>query len=339
MKALVLRAHGEVDNLELTPNHPKPIPKDGHAVIKVTASSFNYHDIFTVRGMPGITIPMPVVIGIDVVGRIEELPENGAGNWAVGDRVLVHPINSEGHLIGEVFDGGMAQYAQVEVSRLVAIPDAVTDYQAAALPVAYGTAHRMIVGKGAVGPGDKVLVLGASGGVGTASVILAKHLGAYVIGAVGDDAKGQRLLDLGADEVFNYREIGIAEYVKKNHGKPSRFDPKPGMDVVVNFTGGDTWQDTLRATGLGGRILVCGATAGFDPKEDLRYIWSFEQKIIGSNGFDFEDFEALLAGIAAGDFEPVIDSVVSLEEAAAGLRRLENREFVGKIIVDPWLEA
>lgn len=338
MKALVLRDHGNVEDLDYVTDHPRPQVKDGHAVIKVTASSFNYHDIFTVRGMPGITIPMPVVIGIDVVGVIEELPQQGAGDWQVGDRVLVHPINSNGDLIGEVFDGGMAQFAQVEVSRLVAIPDQVTDYQAASLPVAYGTAHRMIVGKGAISAGDKVLVLGASGGVGTASVILAKHLGAYVIAAVGDDAKGKRLLELGADEVFNYREIGIAKYVKENHGKPSRFDPKPGMDVVVNFTGGDTWNETLRATGLGGRILVCGATAGFDPKEDLRYIWSFEQKIIGSNGFDFEDFTALLDGIAAGNFEPVIDSVVSLKDAASGLKRLENREFVGKIVVDPWLE-
>lgn len=339
MKALVLRNHGEVTELDLVHDHAKPETKDGHAVIKVTASSFNYHDIFTVRGMPGITIPMPVVIGIDVVGQIEELPETGAGDWKIGDRVLVHPINSNGDLIGEVFDGGMAQYAQVEVTRLVPIPDGVTDYQAAALPVAYGTAHRMIVGKGAISAGDKVLVLGASGGVGTASVILAKHLGAYVIAAVGDDAKGRRLLELGADEVFNYREIGIAQYVKTNHGKPSRFDKAPGMDVVVNFTGGDTWQETLRATGLGGRILVCGATAGFDPKEDLRYIWSFEQQIIGSNGFDFEDFEALLEGVDSGKFEPVVDSVVPLEEAAHALKRLEDREFVGKLVVDPWLEV
>lgn len=336
MKALVLRQHGEITSLELDLEHPVPEVKPGFAVIKVTASSFNYHDIFTVRGMPGITIPFPVVIGLDVVGTIAELPE-GTDTWRLGDRVLVHPIDSKGNLIGEVIDGGMAQYALVELGQLIAIPDAVTDYQAAALPVAYGTAHRMIVGKAAVHAGDKVLVLGASGGVGTASVILAKKQGAYVIAAVGDDDKGQKLLDAGADEVFNYRNIGIAQYVKEKHGKPSRFDRGPGMDVVVNFTGGDTWQETLRATGLGGRILVCGATAGFAPQEDLRYIWSFEQQIIGSNGFDTEDFVALLEGIAAGAFEPIIDSVVPLEQARNALQRLENREFVGKIIVDPWL--
>lgn len=335
MKALVLRQHGDVSELDLVDDYPVPVAEPGYAVVRVTATSFNYHDIFTVHGMPGIKIPTPVIIGLDAVGELHELPAD-AGNWKKGDRVLIHPINSEGNLLGEVVDGGMAQYVKVEIGQLIPIPDQVTDAQAASLPIAYGTAHRMIVGKGAVSAGDKVLVLGASGGVGTASVLLAKRLGAYVVAAVGDDSKRQAVLDLGADEVFNYREIGILDYVKKHHGKPSRFSSEPGMDVIVNFTGGDTWAPTLRATSLGGRILVCGATAGFDPVEDLRFIWTFELKIVGSNGFDTEDFVALLDAVADGSLSPVVDSIVPLSGAIESLQRLERREFIGKLVIDPW---
>jgi NADPH:quinone reductase-like Zn-dependent oxidoreductase len=338
MRALVLEQHGEIESLQLSDIHQRPTPATGQVLIRVTASSFNYHDIFTVKGMPGIRIPMPIVIGLDVAGVIEELGE-GVTGWSAGDRVMVEPVDPERGLIGEVYDGGMAQYTVVAASLLIRLPDAVTDVQAAALPVAYGTAHRMIVGKGAVHAGDKVLILGASGGVGTASVILAKRLGAHVIAAVGSDEKGQRMLDIGADEFVNYRENDIAAWVKEHHGKPSRYSYDTGMDVIVNFTGGDTWMPTLRSTKLGGRILTCGATAGFDPTEDLRYIWSFELQIIGSNGFQTEDFEALLDMVAKGEIDPLIDDVLPLDSAIEGLRRVRDREVIGKIVIDPWATA
>lgn len=337
MRALVLPSHGEVDTLRIVEDHPVRDPGEGEVLVRVTASSLNYHDVFTVRGMPGITIPFPVVIGLDAVGVVER-PGRGVTGWAPGDRVLIDPIDSRGRLLGEVVDGGAAQYTTVEAAQLVPIPDGVTDVQAAALPVAYGTAHRMVVGKGAVHAGDTVLVLGASGGVGTAAVLLAKQLGAHVIAAVGDEAKRRRLLELGADEAFDYRQHPIDRWVREHHGKPSRFSSAPGVDVVVNFTGGDTWLPTLRSVSLGGRILVCGATAGFAPTEDLRYIWSFEQQVIGSNGFAQEDFIALLDSIARGSLEPVVDSVVGLDGVVEGLRRLEGREIIGKVVIDPWRE-
>jgi NADPH:quinone reductase-like Zn-dependent oxidoreductase len=338
MRALVLDEHGEIEALRLADDYAKPDAAAGQVRLRVTASSFNYHDIFTVQGMPGIRIPMPVIIGLDVVGEVDQLGEGVAG-WAQGDRVMVHPIDPARGLIGEVYDGGMAQYAVVDASLLIRIPDAVTDAQAAALPVAYGTAHRMIVGKGAISAGDVVLVLGASGGVGTASVVLAKQLGAHVIAAVGSDEKGRRMLEIGADEVFNYREIAIDAWVKQHYGKPSRSSTDTGVDVVVNFTGGDTWHPTLRSTKLGGRILVCGATAGFDPVEDLRYIWSFELRIIGSNGFQTDDFEALLAMVADGRLDPLVDAVLPLDQAVEGLRRVRDREVIGKVVIDPWATA
>lgn len=335
MRALVLRNHGDLDALRLEDDYPRPRLVPGHVVVRVTASSFNYHDIFTVNGMPGITLPLPVVIGLDVVGVVEEVAPDVTG-WQPGDRVLVHPLDASGNLMGEQRDGGMAQYSLVEAGQLIAIPDAVTDVQAAALPVAYGTAHRMVVGKGAVHPGDKVLVLGASGGVGTASVVLAKKLGAHVVAAAGSDEKAQRLLEIGADEVLNYRKVDFYQWVKEHYGKPARWSTETGMDVVINFTGGDTWHPTLRSTKLGGRILVCGATAGYDPVEDLRYIWSFELQVIGSNGFATEDFEALLGMVAAGELDPPVSDVLPLSQAVEGLRKVRDREVLGKVVVTPW---
>lgn len=336
MRALVLDGHGDLDRLRLA-DHPRPVPGAGSVLVKVLASSFNYHDVFTVRGMPGIRIPFPVVIGLDIAGEVAELGD-GVDGWQVGDRVLVHPIHPGRGLMGEMLDGGMAQYTVVDAGQLIRLPDKVSAVDAAALPVAYGTAHRMLVTKQTVRPGDRVLVLGASGGVGTASVILAKKLGAEVVAAVGSDEKAARMLELGADHAINYRTTDFRSWIVDRYGKPQRRGGAGGVDVVVNYTGGDTWAPTLRSVRCGGKILVCGATAGYDPTEDLRYIWTFELQVIGSNGFGTEDFRALLDAVAAGEFAPVVDETVGLVDAVEGLRRLRDREVIGKVVVDPWRE-
>ncbi|EYT52065.1 zinc-binding dehydrogenase [Leucobacter sp. UCD-THU] len=339
MRAVVLPEHGDIDVLQIRDDRARPAAGPGRVVLRVGASSLNYHDIFTVRGMPGITIPMPVVPGIDVAGRIVEVGEGVAAEWAVGDRVVVMPWLAslpELGLIGEVYDGGLQQYVEVDARLLIRLPDDVSEHLAAALPVAYGTAHRMVIGKGAIRAGDRVLVLGASGGVGVACVQLAKRLGAHVVAAVGSEEKGRALLALGADEVLNYREEDIFAWVVEHHGKPSRFDDRTGMNVVINFTGGDTWRPTLKSTALGGRILTCGATAGYAPEEDLRYIWTYELQVIGSNGYGPEDIVALLADVSEGRLEPCISDVLPLSQTVEGLRRIRDREVIGKILIDPW---
>ena len=192
MKALLLSEHGDLDQLKVVTDKPVPSATAGHVVIRVGASSFNYHDVFTVRGMPGIKVPLPVVIGLDMAGEIVEVGED-VTDWKVGDRVLVNPLNRGKGLMGEMLDGGMAEYCLVSVPQLIALPDQVSYEDAAALPVAYGTAHRMLITHNTVKAGDRVLILGASGGVGTACVILAKLLGAEVIACAGSDAKGEQL--------------------------------------------------------------------------------------------------------------------------------------------------
>jgi NADPH:quinone reductase-like Zn-dependent oxidoreductase len=334
MRALVLRRHGGLDDLEVVTDYPAPRAMDGHVVIRVRASSFNYHDVFTVRGMPGIKVPLPVIIGLDMAGEIAEVGSGVAG-WSVGDRVLVNPVNKKKGLMGEMLDGGMAEFCLVAADQLVAMPAGVSFEDAASLPVAYGTAHRMLITHRTVQAGDRVLVLGASGGVGTGCVILAKLLGAEVIAGTSSAKKMELLKQLGADEVIDTGALDFSKWAIERYGKPQRRSYEGGVDVVINFTGGDTWLPSLRCLKRGGKLLVCGATAGHDPKEDLRYVWSFELKIIGSNSFYDDNLRALLQLIQDGKMKPVIDKVLPLDEAAEGLRLIQDREVIGKVVVTP----
>jgi len=334
MRALLLSQHGGLENLKLVSDHPVPQAGEGHVVIRVRASSFNYHDVFTVRGMPGIKLPLPVVIGLDMAGEVAETGP-GVEGWKVGDRVLVNPLNRKKGLMGEMLDGGMEEYCRVAADQLIRMPKSVSFEDAASLPVAYGTAHRMLITHKTVKKGDRVLILGASGGVGTGCVILAKNLGAEVIACASSPEKLSKLKEVGADEVIDYTETDFSRWAVERYGKPQRRTYEGGVDVVVNFTGGDTWQPSLKCLKRGGKLLVCGATAGHDPREDLRYVWSFELQIIGSNSFYDENLVALMEMIDARTLKPVIDKVVPLEEAADGLRLIADRKVIGKVVVTP----
>lgn len=335
MRAAVIHSHGGPEALVHVTDFPDPRPGPGAVVVRVRATSLNYHDVFTRRGMPGIKIGMPRIMGLDLAGEVDELGP-GVTGWAVGDRVLVDPINRvKGALMGETVDGGLAERCLVDAHQLIPIPGGVSFDEAAALPVAYGTAHRMMIAQGRVGAGEKVLILGASGGVGTCCVFLAKLAGATVIACGSSDEKLRRLSALGADHVIDYAKQDLVDEVHQRFGKPTRRAFTGGVDVVINFTGGDTWVPSLRCLRRGGRLLTCGATAGYDPRTDIRYIWTFELTVQGSNGWTKDDLVALLGMVQDGRMKPVIDRVLPLTEAREALRLLEEREVVGKVIVRP----
>lgn len=337
MKAVVVREHGGLDVMHYVEDFPDPSIGEGDVLVRVRASSLNYHDVFTRRGMPGIKIPMPLIMGLDVAGEIAAVG-SGVSGWSVGDRVLVDPINRvEGGLMGETIHGGLAELCRARAHQLVRIPDDVSFVDAAALPVAYGTAHRMLVSKGNVRAGDKVLILGASGGVGVCCVQLAKQAGAEVVVCASSSAKLDRLHALGADHLVNYAERDFVQAVYELYGKPSRRGAHigNGADVVVNFTGGDTWVKSLRCLKVGGRLLTCGATAGYDPKEDIRFIWTFELEVRGSNGWQRSDIEALLQMVREGRLNTLVEQTYPLAQAAEALRVIEDREVFGKIVVTP----
>jgi alcohol dehydrogenase len=336
MRAVLTTAHGGRDRLAVRTDYPAPAAGPGEVVVRVRATALNFHDIFTRRGMPGIRIPLPVVVGSDLAGDVAAVGDGVAG-WSVGDRVLVDPVYRDGTrfgMIGEVADGGRAELCRVPAAQLIRLPEGVSFVQAAALPLAYGTAHRMLIDRGRVRPGERLLVLGASGGVGVACVQLGRMLGAEVVACASSPGKLKRLRALGATHLIDYTAANVATAVRDRFGKP-RITGGGGVDVAVNFTGGDTWIDTQKCVTLGGRILTCGATAGYELTTDARYLWTFEHTVIGSNGWAPDDLRTLLDHVAAGRLDPVVDRVLPLEEAAEAERLLEDREVVGKVILQP----
>src|SRR6185437_45081 len=218
MRAIVLNAHGGPETLTYETGYPDPKPGAGEVLVKIGAASLNYHDVFTRRGMPGIRVPLPVVPGLDIAGEVAALGPDVSG-VAGGSRVLLDPIYPGVGLMGEMRDGGLAEYCVASTRQLVPIPDGVSFAEAAAIPVAYGTAHRMLTANGPIEPGQKVFVLGASVGVGTACVMIAKLTGAEVVAAAGSADKLARLRALGADHVIDYTKTDFAKELHERYGR------------------------------------------------------------------------------------------------------------------------
>jgi alcohol dehydrogenase len=336
MKAVLTTAHGGPEVLQLRHDYPTPTLAPGDVLVRVAATAVNFHDIFTRRGMPGVRINLPVIVGSDIAGTVESLGQGVDPHW-LGQRVLIDPVlRGAGRfgMLGETLDGGRAEFVVVQPSMLLKIPAAVSFEQAAALPLAYGTAYRMMITRGNIKAGERVMVLGASGGVGVACVQLARMVGAEVLAFSSADEKLRRLTEIGANHVANYAEKPFFDTVKQIYGKP-RITGGGGVDVAVNFTGGDTLPATQRCVTTNGRILCCGATAGFNLTLDARYWWTYEQTLIGSDGWLFDDLKVLLDLVASARLLPVIDRVLPLEETAEGERLLEDREVVGKVLLKP----
>lgn len=326
MKAVRLQAHGTPSQLRME-DLPDPSAGRGEAIVDIRVCGLNYLDIFVMRGMPGLPIDMPRIPGGDIAGVVSAVGPGVDIGW-IGKRVLVDPhirLGNHSGALGEHADGGLCEKIAVTADSLMEIPDDVTFEQAAALPIAYGTAHRMLIERGNVRSGELVLILGASGGVGTACVQIAKALGATVI-ACASGAKLQSLSTLGADHLIDYRKEDFSS-------RAWSISDKRGVDVLVNFTGGETWVPSLRTLAHHGRMLTCGATAGFDPKTDIRYIWRRESTIIGSDGWTRDGLLDLLRRTQAGTIKPIIDRVLRIEQAAEGFIALERREVLGKVLI------
>jgi alcohol dehydrogenase len=335
VKAIYFKEHGDIGVLRYGEVSEPAVPA-GWVKLKVRACALNYLDIFARRGMKGIKVELPGITGGDCAAEIAALGEGVAG-WHVGQRVLAYPphvdwANGQFDLLGETRNGAMAEYCLVRADQLMPIPDGVTDEDAASLPCAYGTAYRMMYTRGQVTAGETVLILGASGGVGNAALLFAKMAGAHVIAAAGSAEKCARLRDLGADETIDYTAEDFEKYIREKTGSLLRGG---GCDVVVNFTGGETWAKSLHCVKRHGRLLTCGGTAGYFPPTDIRYIFTAEMDIKGSTGWTFEEQKAVLDLVAEGRLKPVIGGIYPLERGIEAVKALESRDFFGKIIVKP----
>lgn len=333
MRAAVVREHGGIERILLEEDFPEPVLEPGWVRVAVRATSLNFHDIFSRRGMPGITLPLPLIIGSEIAGEVVELGP-GTARARVGDRVLIDPLKLDLGMIGERWNGGRAEYCAAHETQLVPIPETVSFEAAACIPLAYATAHRMLVSRGQVTADDTVLVMGASGGVGTACVLLARRAGARVIACASSEDKLARLAELGASDGINYVQQDMRKAVWDLVGKP-KISGAGGVSLLVNCTGGGTWTDSIRCMSRGARLVTCGATAGYSEQVDVRYVWTFEQMLIGSNGWQRADIEAMLGYAADGSLLPVIDRVLPLEAVHEAERLMEERALFGKIVLVP----
>ncbi|MFW5679232.1 MAG: quinone oxidoreductase family protein [Pseudomonadota bacterium] len=332
MRAAVFHEHGGVEKLRVEQVRD-PVCGPGDVVLAVKAVALNGFEPMILQGTTALRTPFPMIPGGDAAGEIVELGAEVEG-WAVGDRVGFYPMVPGEGMTGETRQGALSELHRVPAASLIRLPDGLAHTDAAALPIAYGTALRMMRDRGRIRAGETVLILGAAGGVGTACVQLAKAAGATVIACASAAWKLERLQALGADHVVDTSTTDVRQWVWDQFGKP-RMGQSGGVDVVVNYIGGESWGESLRMIAPGGRMLVCGATAGYACATDARYVWTYEISIVGSNGWRPEDQAEMYRMAAHGEIAPVIDGVHPLDEIAPVMQRLIDRDFFGKLVLVP----
>jgi NADPH:quinone reductase-like Zn-dependent oxidoreductase len=295
---------------------PDPEPGPDDVLIRLRAASLNRLDLWVRRGLP--SVPKPRILGAD-----------GAGEDDSGQRVVINPGLEHGDritVIGEHTDGTHAELIAVPASNVYPIPDGVSFEEAAAFPLVFETAYRMLVTRAGLQAGEWVLVWGAGSGIGSATLVIARALGAHVIATSSSDAKLELARGLGADAVVNHASGDVVQAAKEATGGP-------GVDVVVEHVGEATWQKSLQAVRPHGRIAVCGATTGPNPKAALHRIWWKQLTILGSTMGTKADFEGAYDLVASGRAKPVIDGVYPLAEARAAHERMESGDHFGKIVL------
>jgi NADPH:quinone reductase-like Zn-dependent oxidoreductase len=306
---------------------PDPVPGPGEVLVRLRASALNHLDIWIRKGLP--SVPKPRILGADGAGVVETLGE-GVSGLEPGERVVINPgIEAGGgriHVIGEHGDGTNAELIAVPATNVHPIPEGLSFEEAAAFPLVFETAYRMLVTRAGLREGEWVLAWGIGGGVSTAALAISKALGANVIATSSSDAKLERARELGADATVNHGTGDVKEAVQEaTDGR--------GADIVVENVGEATWATSLQVAAPGGRITVCGATTGPNPPAGLHRIRWKQLSILGSTMGTGEDFAGAYELVASGRARPVVDEVVPLEEIRAAHERLEAGEQLGKIVL------
>jgi NADPH:quinone reductase-like Zn-dependent oxidoreductase len=306
---------------------PDPSPAPGEVLIRLRASALNHLDVWIRKGLP--SVPKPRILGADGSGVVESLGE-GVSGFEPGQPVVINPgveaADGAIHVIGEHGDGTNAQLIAVPATNVYPIPDGLSFEEAAAFPLVFETAYRMLVTRAHLQAGEWVLLWGIGSGVSTAGLAIAKALGAQAIVTSSSDEKLARARELGADATVNHADGDVKAAVKEATAGH-------GADVVIDHVGEATWRTSLDVAAREGRIAVCGATSGPNPPAALHRVWWKQLTILGSTMGTKADFEGAYDLIASGRARPVVDEVVPLAEIRAAHERLEAGEQLGKIVL------
>ena len=342
MKAVVFHEHGGIDKLRYE-DRPEPVVRDNEVLVQVKACALNHLDIWARIGLPGIQIPLPHISGNDICGEVVSTGRL-VTRARSGDAVIVSPGLSCGvceyclsgrdnmcrsyKIIGYLTDGGYAELVSVPEVNIIPKPEWLNPEEAAAVPLVFMTAWHMLVTRAAVSPGEYALILGAGSGVGSAAIQIAKLLGAHVIATAGSQEKLRLARGLGADDVINHNDQDITAEAR-------RITEKRGVDVVFEHVGSATWEKSVKALAVGGRLVTCGATTGYMGQTDIRYVYSRQLSILGSYMASRAELLKVIELVRQRRLKPVVDRVYSLAEAARAQERMEKREHFGKIVLRP----
>ncbi len=341
MKAVVLPRYGGPEVLEFVEDRPEPVPGPDEVLVHVHAASLNHLDLTVRKGIPTLKLTLPHVLGADLAGEVAKLGSDVTG-FEVGDRVVANPGLTCGHcefcvagddslcpdyqILGEHVPGTYAEYVAVPARNLLPIPVDLDWAHAAAAPLVFMTAWRLLITRAAVRPGEDVLILGAGSGLSTAAIQIAKLAGCTVYATSSSDAKLKKAKELGADVVINYTEVPWSKAVWELTGKR-------GVDVVLDHVGEATFKDSVRSLRKGGRLVVPGATTGPMPQLDLRYLFWRQLSVLGSTMANRREFEEVMKLVFMGRLTPVVDRVFPLREAAKAHAHLESGEQFGKVVL------
>lgn len=321
-------------------DRPEPGPREVR--LNVEACALNRLDIFARRGHPAETDVFPKRTGGDIAGVVDALGDDVTG-WNPGDKAVVYPIVSCGdcehclageqtmcstyEIIGEDRPGGLTEYVVVPVEAIDPLPGDIDFVTAAAWPVAYTTAWRMIVTTGGLRPAESALILGASGGVGNAALQIAEFLGATAYATTSSEGKATALSEW-AEEVIDYTAVPFDERIRN-------LTDGQGVDLVADHIGQETWQASINSLAKGGRMVICGATSGADPDIDIRSVYQHHRQILGAPMGNRQDFRDVGQLVGKGDLQPCVDRVLPMDRIHEGHRALENRDVVGKVVIRP----
>ncbi|MGE5570139.1 MAG: zinc-binding dehydrogenase [Rhodospirillales bacterium] len=342
MKAARIHQHGGPEVL-IYEEAPEPQIKGDEVLVRVRACALNHLDLWVRGGIPGMTFSMPHILGSDIAGEVAAVGEL-CRRVRPGQRVLLSPglscrqcpecaagrdnFCSQYTIFGLRVPGGNAELVAAPEYAVIPIPDDLSFEEAAAVPLVFLTAWHMLRTRAQLEPGEDVLVVAASSGVGSAAVQIAKLLQCRVIATAGGDAKLEMARKLGADAVIDHYRQDIAAEVK-------RLTDRRGVGVVFEHVGAATWAKSVQSLAPGGRLVTCGATTGYDVKIDLRFLFNRQHSLLGSFMGSLGELHEVLKFVFRKQLKPVIDRVYPLSEIRAAHERLERKEQFGKVIVVP----
>jgi len=339
MKAVRIHNHGSADVLKID-DLPIPEIKENQCLVNIKSAALNHLDLWVRRGIPGV--PLPMIMGSDAAGIIAEVGTE-VENFKIGNEVLIQPLTYCGDckwckqgkenyctgwgIFGENQDGTQCEFMAVDANHLRIVPKGMTLDEAAAFPLVSETSYAMLVDRAQIQQGETVFVWGASSGVGSMAIQIAKAHDCHVITTVGTKNKGEFAQKLGADLVINYNSENIAEIIKD-------YTDKNGVDVVVEHVGTKSWKTSLKTLGKGGRVVTCGATTGAKAEFDIRHLFSKQQSILGSTMGSVNSLDKMLELYKEGKVKPIVDKNFKLEEAQFAHEYLESGNQIGKVILN-----